>query len=58
MSRRELWREAVVTVALSLSIGAVLVLLWAFALVLWYPASQPIADPNHGCGPMIACLML
>lgn len=49
--------EAALTLLLTLSISATLVIAWLWALALWYPASHPpAADPNHGCGPMVACL--
>ncbi len=49
--------EAALTLLLTLSFSAILVIAWLWALAMWYPASSPpVADPNHGCGPMIACL--
>ena len=49
--------EAALTLLLTLSVSATLVIVWLWALAMWYPASSPpVADPNHGCGPMVACL--
>lgn len=51
--------EAALTLVLTLSISGTLVIGWLWALAMWYPASSPPAlDPNHGCGPMVACLDL
>ena len=48
--------DAALTLLLTVTVSASLVVLWLWALALWYPASSPAADPNHGCGPMIGCL--
>lgn len=48
---------AALTLTLTVSISAILLIAWLWALALWYPASRPpAADPNHGCGPMVACV--
>lgn len=49
--------EAALTTLLTLCISANLVIAWLWVLAMWYPASStPAEDPNHGCGPMVACL--
>lgn len=49
--------ETALTILLTLSISGTLLIAWLWALAMWYPASSPpAADPNHGCGPMAACL--
>lgn len=50
--------DAALTLLLTVTVSASLVVLWLWALALWYPALTPGTgtDPNHGCGPMVACL--
>lgn len=49
--------DAAVTAVLTISISATLLIAWLWALAMWYPASSPPDDdPNHGCGPTVACL--
>lgn len=49
--------EAALTLLLTLTISAALLIVWLWSLAMWYPASSPpAADPNHGCGPMVGCL--
>ncbi len=56
-AKRAKLAEAALTLLLTLSISATLVIAWLWVLAMWYPASSPpAADPNHGCGPMTACL--
>ena len=57
VKRRRL-ADTVLTLLLTVTVSASLLVLWLWALALWYPAStpRPGGDPNHGCGPMVACL--
>ena len=60
-ARRRRLADAALTLTLAVTLSATLVLAWAFALAAWYPATVPLSigdDPNHGCGPMVACLRL